>query len=282
MLDTWKYSKSFWYHRIWVNTWGQAFMLHAMVFDQLWCLVRHLKGFAAGVSSHILLAPDVDQWSEKWVNFTPRLGSFGRGLATDEGGLLRVGPPALWYLWLWILFYLGKGPGTQWHRRGAKQQHGDNNNEHFRIMQCIAMRFWSILICVLIWYWNSGFSWRSSWNVSGSGMLRSLLHPIWWNATKVWKPFTIWPRGYRGGWSSRPCDKQCRAVVHWFMFNQREVHRCTAWALSPFFHQFERNWFRLWGCLLILEKTRWDESNCVEVAVFFFRCFWGVTTSLLW
>ena len=181
-----------------------------------------------------------------------------------------AGPPALWYLWLWILFYLGKGPGTQWHRRGAKQQHGDNNNEHFRITQCIAMRFWSILICVLIWYWNSGFSWRSSWNVSGSGMLRSLLHPIWWNATKVWKPFTIWPRGYRGGWSSRPCDKQCRAVVHWFMLNQREVHRCTAWALSPFFHRFERNWFRLWGCLLILEKNkmRWVEL-CWGCRVFF-------------
>lgn len=99
---------------------------------------------AAGVSSHILLAPDVDQWSEKWVNFTPRLGSSGRGLATDEGGLLRVGPPALWYLWLWILFYLGKGPGTQWHRRGSKQQHCDNNNEHFRIMQCDFDRFWDI------------------------------------------------------------------------------------------------------------------------------------------
>jgi len=140
-------------------------------------------------------------------------------------------------------------------------------------LQCDFDRFWD----VLIWYWNSGFSWWSSWNVGGSGILRPLLHPIWWNATEVWKPFTIWPRGYRGGWSSRPRDKHCRAVEGPLYTDSCLINgRYTVARHEPFRHSSINSKGIDSGFGDVCwswKKTRWDESDCVEVRL---PCFFSM------
>ncbi len=221
------------------------------------------------------LARDVEREMSTFPQGSDHLGEVLRQMKED----CCVAGPALWYLW--ILSTWAKDQGLN---DTAEAQ----NNSIVTITMDISELCNAILIDFDMFWFDTaaqvlvGDPREMLAAQACSDHFFTFLHPIWWNVTKVWEPFTVWPRGYRGGWSSRPCEKQCRAVEGPLYTESCLINERYTVARQPFRHSSVNSKGIASGFGMLLIFSRWDESNCVEAALFF-RCLWGiVTTTLLW